>query len=218
MAAGHRQPGTGPATRPRPRRRRRGPPGHPRRPRPGRGRPHSSGLPPRGGSRHPVRSRPARSREHGRGPRRRTRHGRRRRTAGLRRRPRPVAARIGGGVHQGGGLMADRDFYDILGVPRTAGREEIQRAYRTLARSYHPDVNKDPGAEERFKEVSEAYEVLSDPETRKKYDAFGEDFRRVPDDVDPEMYARARAGAGGAGGGSRRSRRGGGRVRPRGVG
>ncbi|MEZ0074149.1 DnaJ C-terminal domain-containing protein [Planotetraspora sp. GP83] len=92
--------------------------------------------------------------------------------------------------------MADRDFYEILGVPRTAGREEIQRAYRKLARSYHPDVNKDPGAEDRFKEVSEAYEVLSDPGTRKSYDAFGRDFRQVPEGVDPAAYARARAGAG----------------------
>ncbi|GAA4586373.1 DnaJ C-terminal domain-containing protein [Planotetraspora phitsanulokensis] len=92
--------------------------------------------------------------------------------------------------------MAERDFYEILGVPRTAGQEEIQRAYRKLARSYHPDVNKDPGAEDRFKEVSEAYEVLSDPDTRRRYDAFGRDFRQVPEGVDPAAYARARAGAG----------------------
>ncbi|MET9023980.1 DnaJ domain-containing protein, partial [Actinopolymorpha sp. NPDC004070] len=52
--------------------------------------------------------------------------------------------------------MADRDFYQVLGVPRTATREEIQRAYRRLARENHPDVNKDPGAEDRFKDVSEA--------------------------------------------------------------
>ncbi|MEV5752397.1 DnaJ C-terminal domain-containing protein [Actinoallomurus sp. NPDC052308] len=90
-----------------------------------------------------------------------------------------------------------RDFYEILGVPRTAGQEEIQRAYRKLARKYHPDVNKAPDAEDRFKEASEAYAVLSDPEQRKRYDAFGEDFRRVPPDVDPETWARARAGAGG---------------------
>jgi curved DNA-binding protein len=89
-----------------------------------------------------------------------------------------------------------RDFYEVLGVPRTADQAEIQRAYRKLARTYHPDVNKDPGAEERFKEVAEAYNVLSDPETRKRYDAFGSDFRQVPPDVDPETWARARAGAG----------------------
>jgi curved DNA-binding protein len=90
--------------------------------------------------------------------------------------------------------MADRrDFYEVLGVGRDAKPDEIQRAYRKLARTYHPDVNKDPAAEERFKEISEAYDVLSDPETRKRYDAFGFDFRRVPDDVDPAAYARGNA-------------------------
>jgi len=101
-------------------------------------------------------------------------------------------------------MAPDRDFYEILGVSRTASQEEIQRAYRKLARTYHPDVNKDPAAEERFKDVSEAYAVLSDPAQRKRYDAFGADFRQVPEDVDPETWARARAGAGraqaGAGG------------------
>jgi curved DNA-binding protein len=101
--------------------------------------------------------------------------------------------------------MADRrDFYEVLGVSRDAPADEIQRAYRKLARQYHPDMNKDPDAEARFKEVAEAYDVLSDPETRKKYDAFGHDFRSIPDGVDPEMYRRARAGsarrAGGADG------------------
>jgi curved DNA-binding protein len=115
-------------------------------------------------------------------------------------------------------MAPPRDFYDVLGVSRTASQDEIQKAYRKLARTYHPDVNKDPGAEERFKEVSEAYDVLSDPETRKKYDAFGEDFRRVPDDIDPEMYARARAGAGAAGGGFRGPGRGGVRYSTGGVG
>jgi curved DNA-binding protein len=92
--------------------------------------------------------------------------------------------------------MADaRDFYEILGVGRDASAQAIQRAYRKLARSYHPDVNKDPAAEERFKEISEAYDVLSDPETRRRYDAFGHDFRRVPEGVDPETWARARDGA-----------------------
>jgi curved DNA-binding protein len=92
--------------------------------------------------------------------------------------------------------MADRDFYRILGVPRTASQDEIQRAYRKLARENHPDVNADPGAEDRFKNISEAYNVLSDPQTRRRYDAFGPDFRQVPEDVDPETRRRARAGAG----------------------
>ncbi len=106
--------------------------------------------------------------------------------------------------------MAERDFYEVLGVPRDASRDEIQRAYRKLARTYHPDINKDPGAEKQFAEVSEAYDVLSDPETRRRYDAFGEDFRRVPEDVDPEDWARARSG--GAGWGGPRGRGGGQQV------
>jgi curved DNA-binding protein len=97
--------------------------------------------------------------------------------------------------------MADRDFYEVLGVRRDASQEEIQQAYRRLARTYHPDLNKDPGAEERFKDISEAYSVLSDPAARKRYDAFGSDFRQVPPDVDPDDW-RARAGSG-AGGGTR---------------
>ena len=96
-----------------------------------------------------------------------------------------------------GAPRADRrDFYEILGVPRTATQDEIQRTYRQLARQNHPDVNKDPGAEDRFKEISEAYDVLSDPQTRRRYDAFGPDFRQVPEDVDPEAFRRSRAGAG----------------------
>jgi curved DNA-binding protein len=105
-------------------------------------------------------------------------------------------------------MMADRDFYEILGVGRNASQDEIQRAYRKLAREYHPDVNPHPTAEEKFKDVSEAYSVLSDPATRRRYDAFGPDFRQVPEDVDPETWrrSRARAGAGsraGAGAGAR---------------
>lgn len=92
--------------------------------------------------------------------------------------------------------MAPRDFYDALGVLRTASPEEIQRAYRALARQYHPDVNKDPAAEERFKEVSEAYDVLSDQDMRQRYDTFGPDFRQVPEGTDPRAWGRARAGAG----------------------
>jgi molecular chaperone DnaJ len=67
-----------------------------------------------------------------------------------------------------------RDYYEILGVSRNADKEEIKRAYRRLARKYHPDVNKEDGAEERFKEINRAYEVLSEPETRARYDRFGE--------------------------------------------
>jgi len=102
-------------------------------------------------------------------------------------------------------MAAPRDFYEVLGVSRVATADELQRAYRKLARTYHPDVNKDPEAESRFKDISEAYDVLSDPETRRKYDAFGPDFRRVPDGVDPETWARSTGG--GPAGGSGRSRR-----------
>jgi curved DNA-binding protein len=92
-------------------------------------------------------------------------------------------------------------------VPRNASQDEIQRAYRQLARTYHPDINHDPGAEDRFKEVSEAYDVLSDPQTRRRYDAFGRDFRQVPEDVDPETWRRSQAGArAGAGRGGGRTR------------
>src|SRR5919202_750820 len=66
--------------------------------------------------------------------------------------------------------MARSDFYKVLGVDKKASQAEIKTAYRKLARRYHPDTNKDPGAEERFKEISEAYDVLGDPEKRKKYD------------------------------------------------
>lgn len=67
-----------------------------------------------------------------------------------------------------------RDYYEILGVSRSADADELKRAYRRLARKYHPDVNKEPEAEERFKEINRAYEVLSEPEMRSRYDRFGE--------------------------------------------
>lgn len=67
-----------------------------------------------------------------------------------------------------------RDYYEVLGISRSSGPEDIKRAYRRLARKYHPDVNKDDGAEEVFKEINRAYEVLSEPEIKARYDRFGE--------------------------------------------
>ncbi len=69
--------------------------------------------------------------------------------------------------------MAKKDYYGILGVPKTATEAEMKSAYRKLAREYHPDMNKSADAAEKFKEVSEAYQVLSDPQKRKTYDQFG---------------------------------------------
>src|SRR4029450_11319958 len=77
------------------------------------------------------------------------------------------------------------DFYELLGVSRSATAEEIKRAYRRRARELHPDTNPDPAAGEQFKQVARAYEVLSDPDQRARYDRFGE------------------AGVGGGGGGPR---------------
>ena len=71
-----------------------------------------------------------------------------------------------------------KDYYKVLGVSKNASAEDIKKAYRKLARQYHPDVNKTAGAEKRFKEINEANEVLSDPAKRKRYDEIGPDFAR----------------------------------------
>lgn len=83
--------------------------------------------------------------------------------------------------------MEFKDYYKILGLTKEASQDEIKRAYRRLARKYHPDVSKEPNAEERFKEVSEAYEALRDPEKRAAYDSLlsgqwreGQEFRPPP--------------------------------------
>ena len=70
-------------------------------------------------------------------------------------------------------MATKRDYYEILGVDRSATDEEVKKAFRKLAFQYHPDRNKNHDAEDRFKEISEAYDVLSDPEKRAKYDRFG---------------------------------------------
>ena len=87
-----------------------------------------------------------------------------------------------------------RDYYEVLGVPRTATAEEIKRAYRQLARKHHPDLQ--PAAErakaaERFKEINEAYEVLSDPDKRAKYDALGANWKSGMDFTPPPGAGRA---------------------------
>jgi curved DNA-binding protein len=103
--------------------------------------------------------------------------------------------------------MKFRDYYEVMGVPRTASQDEIKRAYRKLARKFHPDVSKEPNAEAKFKELQEANEVLKDPEKRAAYDQLGQNWRAGQEFRPPPDWARD-FGGGRAQRGPRRSRSG----------
>jgi curved DNA-binding protein len=95
-----------------------------------------------------------------------------------------------------------KDYYAVLGVGKESSQDDIQKAYRKLARKYHPDVNKDPKAEAKFKEIGEAYEVLKDPDKRKKYDQFGMAWNRTggpPPGWEGFDFGQGSAGFGGGG-------------------
>jgi len=102
-----------------------------------------------------------------------------------------------------------QDYYETLGVPRTATQEEINKAYRRMARKYHPDVNKEKGAEDQFKKLNEAYEVLKDPDKRKRYDALGANWKAGQDFQPPPGWGGFDFGQGG---GPFRQQRAGGRA------
>jgi len=109
-------------------------------------------------------------------------------------------------------MAVKRDYYEVLGVGREATEDDVRRAFRKLARQYHPDVNKDEGAHARFKEINEAYEVLADREKRQVYDRFGHNggqgFGGGPGGFGIEDIFETFFGASGRGGGGRRPARG----------
>jgi molecular chaperone DnaJ len=109
-------------------------------------------------------------------------------------------------------MTTNRDYYEILGIPRTASQDEIKQAFRKLARQFHPDVNNDADAEEKFKEINEAYSVVSDPDKRARYDRYGraglgdmggaQDYSVHFEDIFEELFG---FGMGGNRGNSRRN-------------
>src|SRR5688500_7053575 len=94
-----------------------------------------------------------------------------------------------------------QDYYQTLGVERGASADAIKKAYRKLARQWHPDVNKSSGAGDKFKQITEAYEVLKDPKKRALYDRLGENWRAGEEFTPPPGYENYARGFGGRGGG-----------------